>query len=562
MTTSAYRVLARKYRPSRFADLIGQEALVRTLTNALASRRLAHAYLFTGVRGIGKTTTARILARALNCVDGPTAEPCGTCEHCRAILEDRHVDVIEMDAASRTGVGDVREIIEAVRYAPAMARYKVYIIDEVHMLSVAAFNALLKTLEEPPPHVVFIFATTETRKVPVTVVSRCQRFDLRRVDTETLTAHLARVLGSEDGAAEDQALALIARVADGSVRDALSLLDQAMTHCEGPVTAAAVEAMLGLADRTRVFDLFEAAMRGDIAAALSELRRAYDAGVDPTAVVQDLLAVTHWVTRLKLVPEAANAPGVPEAERRRGGACAEGLSIAVLSRTWQMLLKGLDEARTAPNTLAAVEMLLARLAYVAELPSPAELVARLTAGSTTAVAPAGAPAEAAAAPPAAAEPPPPGAAEPPSSDAPRAALAVAEPLAEAPADPRSFDDVVALAERKREPVLVAQLRHNVRPVRFEPGRIEFALTGDVPPDFAHRLGRSLGAWTGRRWVAVVVGDEAGGETLAEREAAARRRTIAAIAEHPEVKAVLEAFPGAEIVAVDDGHPPPEREDTP
>ncbi|MCH9021118.1 MAG: DNA polymerase III subunit gamma/tau, partial [Proteobacteria bacterium] len=378
-TDRSYRVLARKYRPAEFSGLIGQEALVRTLTNAIQGGRLAHAYLLTGVRGVGKTTTARILARALNCVGpdgggGPTATPCGECEPCRAIAEDRHVDVLEMDAASRTGVDDIRELIDGVRYRPVSARYKVYIIDEVHMLSKAAFNALLKTLEEPPPHVTFIFATTETRRVPMTVVSRCQRFDLRRVDAELLLRHLGDIAGKEEVTASEGALALIARAADGSVRDALSILDQAISHCGGEIDEASVRDMLGLADRAQVFDLFEAVMAGEVKTAFDELARQYEAGVDPLVVVQDLLELTHWLTRVKLTPGAVKAITVAEVERRRGTELAERLSLAELTRTWQMLLKGLEETRTAPEPLAAVEMVLVRLAYVADLPTPGELV--------------------------------------------------------------------------------------------------------------------------------------------------------------------------------------------
>ncbi len=384
-TDTPYRVLARKYRPSLFTELIGQEALVRTLSNAITSDRLSHAYLLTGVRGVGKTTAARLLARALNCVGadgtgGPTITPCGVCEHCVAITEDRHVDVLEMDAASRTGVDDIRELIDGVRYRPVSARNKVYIIDEIHMLSKHAFNALLKTLEEPPPHVTFIFATTEVRKVPITVVSRCQRFDLRRIDAAALVGHLEKILAKEGAAAERGALALIARAADGSVRDALSMLDQAISHCDGRIDEARVRDMLGLADRVQVFDLFEAVMAGEIATALDELARQYQAGVDPLVVLNDLLELTHWVTRVKLVPAAAEGAIVPEAERRRGGTLAERLSMPELTRAWQMLLKGLGEARAAPNPLAAAEMTLVRLAFVADLPAPAEVVKTLRDG--------------------------------------------------------------------------------------------------------------------------------------------------------------------------------------
>ena len=377
-SSGAYRVLARKYRPATFAELIGQEALVRTLTNAIKMDRLAHAYLLTGVRGVGKTTTARIIARALNCVGpdgtgGATAAPCGVCEHCKAIGEDRHVDVIEMDAASRTGVEDIRELIDGVRYAPMSARHKVYIVDEVHMLSKSAFNALLKTLEEPPAHVVFVFATTEVRKVPITVLSRCQRFDLRRVDADRLAPHLTRIAEAEGAKLTADGIALLARAADGSVRDGLSLLDQAIATYGGTeaITAAQLRDMLGLADRTQIFDLFEAVMAGEAARALDLMTEARHRGADPLIVLQDLLELVHWVTRVKVVPATADEPMVPEAERVRGRAAAERLSMAELTRAWQMLLKGLSEVQYAPSVTDAAEMVIVRLTYAAALPTPA-----------------------------------------------------------------------------------------------------------------------------------------------------------------------------------------------
>lgn len=380
-----YRVLARKYRPSDFSGLVGQDALVRTLTNAIAVGRIAHAFMLTGVRGVGKTTTARILARAFNCVGldgkgGPTASPCGQCDHCKAIAEDRHVDVIEMDAASRTGVGDMRELIEGVRYRPVSARYKIYIIDEVHMLSNSAFNALLKTLEEPPGHVKFVFATTEIRKVPVTVLSRCQRFDLRRIEADVLAAHFARIVAAENVSVEPNALALIARAADGSARDGLSLLDQAIAMAEGLVTEIQIREMLGLSDRTQLFDLYDAVMGGEPSRALGLLSTMYRAGADPIVVMQDLLDLTHLVTRAKISPEVLDAPTMPEVERKRGSAFAGKLSMPILARAWQMLLKGLSEAQAAPQTLAAVEMALIRLMHVADLPTPGELVKKLASG--------------------------------------------------------------------------------------------------------------------------------------------------------------------------------------
>ncbi len=383
-SAAAYRVLARKYRPARFAELIGQEALVRTLTNALTSGRIAQAFLLTGVRGVGKTTAARILAKALNCtggaVDGPVAEPCGNCDTCIAIAADRHVDVLEMDAASRTGVNDIRELTDGVRYAPVSARYKVYILDEVHMLSGNAFNALLKTLEEPPPHVKFIFATTEVRKVPVTVLSRCQRFDLRRVPAERLLRHFADVAAREGMQADDAALALVARAADGSVRDGLSLLDQAIALGGGSVTAPLVRDMLGLADREAVFDLFDALMRGDAPTALDGLGALYDAGADPAAVIRDLLDVCYTLTRLRLSPESADRPATPEVERLRGRKMAGALALPVLARAWQMLLKGLEEVRIAPSPIQAAEMLVIRLVHATALPTPAQLARRLQDG--------------------------------------------------------------------------------------------------------------------------------------------------------------------------------------
>ncbi|MBM3566951.1 MAG: DNA polymerase III subunit gamma/tau, partial [Alphaproteobacteria bacterium] len=386
-----YQVLARKYRPATFADLIGQEAIVRTLTNALKSGRLAHAFVLTGVRGVGKTTTARIIARALNCAgpDGkgePTPEPCGRCEHCRAIAEDRHVDVLEMDAASRTGVDDIRELIDGVRYRPTSARYKVYIVDEVHMLSKPAFNALLKTLEEPPPHVKFIFATTEIRKVPVTVLSRCQRFDLRRIEEGVLKSHFRAIADKEGARIADGALALVARAADGSVRDGLSMLDQAISHigaedAGGEIGEDAVRRMLGLADRTLTFDLIEAALKGDAPQALAVLKQQHDAGADAAQSVEDALGAVHWLTRIKLSPDVADDPAVPEIERKRGRDMAGRLAMPVLARAWQILLKGLAETRAAPDAAAAAEMVLIRLAYASSLPTPEEAVRAVTQGN-------------------------------------------------------------------------------------------------------------------------------------------------------------------------------------
>ncbi len=557
-----YRVLARKYRPLTFAELIGQEAMVRTLTNAMAQGRVAHAFILTGVRGIGKTTTARIIARALNCIGpdgsgGPTVDPCGTCEHCRAIIEDRHVDVIEMDAASRTGVDDIREVIEGVRYKPVTARFKVYIIDEVHMLSKSAFNALLKTLEEPPEHVKFIFATTEIRKVPVTVLSRCQRFDLRRVDQDTLGAHLRAVAEKEQATVQDGAIALIARAADGSVRDGLSLLDKAIAHggANEPVTGEAVRDMLGLADRALVVDLFDHLMQSAIAPALDLLGDMYRAGADPVVVLQDLLELTHWLTRLKIIKDPAESAAVTETERARGRKIAEALDMPVLTRAWQMLLKGLGEVQQAPEPLVAAEMVLIRLAYAADLPSPADLVKAAsgqpapargggtpapTSGSGTGTSSNGGGATAMAGGGAAAAPEALPQETPAADDAPKAALA--------PADPQSFDDVVALFDERREAMTAEQLREYVHLVRFEPGRVEFRPAADAPADLASRLSKSLGEWTDRRWVTSISG-EPGSATLNEQYRLADAARRAEAADHPLVRTALELFPEAQITSV-------------
>ena len=568
-----YQVLARKYRPTNFETLIGQEAMVRTLTNAINSGRLAHAFVLTGVRGVGKTTTARIIARALNCEQGPTPAPCGVCENCRAIAEDRHMDVLEMDAASRTGVDDIRELIESVRYRPTGARFKVYIVDEVHMLSKSAFNALLKTLEEPPEHVKFIFATTEIRKVPVTVLSRCQRFDLRRIDLETLSAHFRGIAEKEGADIEEGALHLVARAADGSVRDGLSLLDQAIAHTAGTVTEAQVRDMLGLADRTLTFDLFDAVMKGDIKSALDQMTTQYNAGADPVVVLTDLLDLTHWLTRIKVVPEAATSAGVPEAERVRGKEMADKLSMPVVTRAWQMLLKGLAEARNAPSPLQAAEMVLVRMAYAADLPSPAEAVKSLTGQ--------GAPAQSAAAP---AAPPPaaPQASAPTPPPAPAMAAggggqaapapepppwAVEEPSAQATplldsdggeaslADPTSFEAVVELAVEMREMILHANLLNNVHLVNFEPGRIEFRPGDRAPAELAHTLRSFLNDHTPRTWM-VSISNEPGQPTIAQQEEAVAANLRAKAAEHPVIQAVLETFPGAEIQKVTSLEPEP------
>jgi DNA polymerase-3 subunit gamma/tau len=546
----AYQVLARKYRPETFADLVGQEAMVRTLKNAFAADRIAQAFIMTGIRGTGKTTTARIIAKGMNCIgpDGtgtPTTEPCGVCEHCVAIMEGRHVDVMEMDAASRTGVNDIREIIDSVAYRAASARYKIYIIDEVHMLSNNAFNALLKTLEEPPAHVKFIFATTEIRKVPVTVLSRCQRFDLRRIEPEDMIAMLRRIADSEQAEIAEDALALITRAAEGSARDATSLLDQAISHGAGETTAEQVRAMLGLADRGRVMDLFEMVMKGDAAGALTELSAQYADGADPMAVLRDLAELTHWVSVVKITPDAANDPTIGPDERARGQGYAEGLGLRVLARMWQMLLKSLEEVAYAPNTMMAAEMAIIRMTHVADLPTPDELVKKL--GSAT--------------------PPPNG---PPTgggggtgTSMSQGAQAVARAggtgsaggvtaLAQDPLEALSryptFDHVVELIRANRDGKLLMDVEAGVRLVAYQPGRITFEPSPKAPSDLANRLGARLQGWTGNRWAITLVNED-GADTIQERRTAGARAREEEARAHPLVSAVFEAFPTAKIVSI-------------
>jgi len=557
---SPYRVLARKYRPQTFADLIGQEALVRTLTNAIESQRLPHAIVLTGVRGVGKTTTARIIAKAINYAgpdgtSGPTTGPTDDCPLCRAITEDRLPDVLEMDAASRTGVGDIRELIDGVRYRPTQARYKVYIIDEVHMLSTPAFNALLKTLEEPPPHVVFIFATTEIRKVPVTVLSRCMRFDLKRVDQATLTAHFTRICEREGVSAEEEALRLIARAADGSVRDGLSLLDQAIALGSERVETTVVKEMLGLADRSRTLQLYDAVMRGEIATALEGLRELYDVGADPVVVLQDLLEITHTLTRLKLLPEQAAAE-LPETDRVEGGAIAEKLSVPALTRNWQMLLKGIGEAQQAQQPLRAAEMVLIRLAFAAELPTPGDLVRRLS-GPSAASGPAatvtsGGALEGAPRPSAMKRPQGGQTALLAASETTPAPQSLSAPLPQ----PRDLKSVLALAREHGELRLAGHLRNDVHLVRFEVGSIELNPGEHAPRDLTGTLGKLLTEWTGIRWI-VSVSDAPGQPTLAQQEANAEQQLRNEVLEHPLVQAVLDAFPGAELARVT-GSPEPQE----
>ncbi|MBX9469765.1 MAG: DNA polymerase III subunit gamma/tau [Rhizobium sp.] len=575
-----YRVLARKYRPKDFTDLmVGQEPMVRTLTNAFETGRIAQAYMLTGVRGVGKTTTARILARALNYktaeIDKPTIDLRIPGEHCQAIMEGRHVDVIEMDAASHTGIDDIREIIEQVRYRPVSARYKVYIIDEVHMLSTAAFNGLLKTLEEPPEHVKFIFATTEIRKVPITVLSRCQRFDLRRISAGDLVGLFSTIASKEGIEAEEEALSMIARAAEGSARDGLSLLDQAIAHGSGIVHADAVRSMLGLADRARIVDLFEHVVRGDVAAALAEFGSQYEAGANPTVVLTDLADFTHLVTRLKYIPSAAQDPSLSEVERVRGSEFADGVAVTTLSRMWQMLLKGIPEAEASSRPAGAAEMVLIRLAHAAHLPSPEDAARRLlelSNGDGGAERGASAPrpngggggASMAMRVQAVAQPSPdsgprPAMSQPvahlqsvPAGDALPQATERREAKVEETPIPgvrvETLDDIADLCTKNRAPVLRAQLRQFVHLVKIEPGRLEIRLEAQCPPAIVNELKMKLSEWTGITWW-VTLSNDAGAPTLVEVEKTTREARLVDARQDPDVAAILARFPGAKVTDV-------------
>ena len=554
-----YRVLARKYRPSSFDDLIGQDAVVRTVSNAFETGRIPQAWILTGVRGVGKTTTARILARALNyelpdgSVKGPTIHMPVPGIHCQAIMESRHMDVLEMDAASHTGVDDVRQINDSVRYAPASARYKVYIIDEVHMLSTAAFNAFLKTLEEPPEHAKFVFATTEIRKVPVTVLSRCQRFDLRRVEADVLMAHLANIAAREGVEVEPEALGIVARAAEGSVRDSLSLFDQAIAHAAGPVRADAVRQMLGLADRTRVIDLFEQLVRGDIAGAFKEFREQYDTGADPVVVLSDLAEFVNFVTRVKIVPATADNVAFGETERLRAREFAAKISMRVLSRMWQMLLKGVTEVQGATRPAAAAEMVLVRIAYVADMPTPDEAIRMIeqNGGASPALAGNAAPRGVPAA-PVSSMLPSRASAAPRSNAEPSVRPQMIAPSAEAQSAPArriaSFPELVALAGEKRDLLTKAALEADVRLVRIEDGRLEVALERSAARTLINDLSRKLEQWTARRWT-VVVSNEAGQPTLRSQNEVAKNQRERAAESDPRVQEVLARFPGAKVVEV-------------
>ena len=525
-TSSAeYRVLARKYRPTNFDDLIGQEVLVRTLSNAIKSNRIAHAFLLTGIRGIGKTTTARIIARALNCIGadekgGATINPCGVCVHCQMIGEDRHIDVLEMDAASHTGVGDIRDLIDTVRYLPTSARYKIYIIDEVHMLSNNAFNALLKTLEEPPPHVKFIFATTESRKIPVTILSRCQRFDLKRIDSEMLAGHLANITQKEQVTAQEEALKLIAIAAEGSVRDALSLLDQAIArgveeNGDFSVTAGAVRQMIGAADHSATFRLLEILLRGDVAEALTDVEAQYGAGSDPLMLVQDALEIIHLVTRVKVAPLALSDISLSQQDREAAKKLADALSMPILTRLWQMLLKGVSEVKIAPSPLSALEMLLVRVAYSAQLPTPVEIIKNLDTEKKT-----------------------------PELVVQR----VEERVQRSEEIVSSFEQAVELFNKNREMLLYTKLRNDVWLSSFSSGKIELKISPDLPRDFPNKIADCLTRWTGTPWK-ILLSDAAVNPSLHEQEIARKEKEIKELSEHSLVARTLQQLPGATVVGV-------------
>lgn len=543
-----YRVLARKYRPINFDDLVGQEVLVRTLGNAFKTKRIAHAFLLTGIRGIGKTTTARIIARGLNCIgaDGtntePTIHPCGVCSHCMMIGEDRHPDVLEMDAASRTGVENMRELIEMVRYLPSAARMKVYIIDEVHMLSNSAFNALLKTLEEPPPHVKFIFATTEVRKIPVTILSRCQRFDLKRLDTDALATHLGNIAAKEQVNLESAALNLLALAAEGSVRDGLSLLDQAIAHntnSEAAVGAAEVRHMLGLADRSSILAMLMALFKGEAEACLTLFSNMYAAGADPVAVLQDALEMLHLTTRIQINPSASSDPTFSEAERQAAARLASELSVPMLTRAWQMLLKGVNEARFAPSPKAAVEMVLVRVAYASNLPTPEEAITQLQKQAQSSTQ------------------------QPTASSAPTsgnrshtvAAVAVQTTPQSHPVStpdetlatiPTSMEEVVGLLDARREALIASQLREYASLVAIEAGRLEIFLHQELGREFTGKLAMLLNTATGVEWKIVMARAE-GEPTLASKQLAEKAAKTEQITNDPLVSSIMQAFPGAQLV---------------
>lgn len=541
--TETYRVLARKYRPQTLSDLVGQDVLVQTLTQSIKSQKLPHAFVLHGIRGVGKTTTARIIAKALNCTglntDDPTPDPCGTCASCVAITEDRHLDIIEMDAASRTGVDDIREVIEAARYKAINARYKIYIIDEVHMLSKSAFNALLKTLEEPPPHVKFIFATTELKKIPDTVLSRCMRFDLSRISGETLMALFKKIAAAEAVTVEDEALALIVRAADGSARDGLSLLDQAIALSGTHVTTQAVQNMLGLVDRGRLFTLLDTLFAGNIGQALEEVRALHAFGGDPVVILTELLDLTYWITCLKLTPNLKSDQTWPLSDREQGIAIAQKLSLGALSRAWQVLSKGYEEVTRSPLPHQATEMVLIRLCHLSDFPSAADLTTLLQGGGTGSVRPTHS-------------------AEPATSPHPvtsfsatissQARLSNQAPVIQATAGPKkptptTFEEVLSIVATAREPLLYSYLMQDVHLVSFAPYRIELRLNDRAPKTLAQQLQALLLRTTGEEWQ-ILLSSDVGQATIADQNVQKKQELEAKSLSHPLVQEILTAFPGA------------------
>lgn len=516
----SYRVLARKYRPQDFTGLIGQETLVRTLTNAIAANRIPHAFILTGIRGVGKTTTARIIAKALNCETGETSNPCGVCSNCVAIAESRHVDVMEMDAASRTGIGDIREIIDSVQYLPTMGRHKIYIIDEVHMLSKAAFNGLLKTLEEPPPHVIFVFATTEIRKIPVTILSRCMRFDLARVETTELVTHLSSICAKENFTFAEEALRVIADAAEGSVRDSLSILDQAMALSSegGKIEEQTVRQMLGLVGWQQIFGLLDPLFKGDIAKTLEQARALYQAGADPVRVLEDMLEIAHLLSQLKAAPQLKQSSHLSGSDITKASELAATLSIPFLGRLWQSLLKGVEEVKHAPQPMMALEMALIRIAFISDLPSPTELIKTIKNNPASATASASTPAY---------------------EKKPEPVAVVA---------PKNFKELVALFKEKNEPFLHQWLVSDVYPILCEPGRLEFRPAKNAPSELGGRISEKLKQWTGRQWI-VIVSNEEGSPSLKQEEDSRQLTLREQAMNHPAVQQILEAFPSTTITSV-------------
>ena len=520
---SQYIVLARKYRPQNFDDLVGQDALVQTLTNAIKNNRLHHAYMLTGIRGIGKTTTARIIAKALNCIgldgkSGPTIHPCGVCENCQAIAQDRHIDVLELDAASRTGVDDMREILEGVRYKPVSARYKVYIIDEVHMLSKSAFNALLKTLEEPPSHVKFIFATTEIRKVPVTVLSRCQRFDLQRLSIDNLLELFNKLIATENLKAEEEALHIIAKAADGSARDGLSLLDQAISLGSGVVKTEIVKQMIGLADRNQTFDLFEALVNGEIDKAIKNLQNQYKNGANPLTILQDLTGIVHMIAKTKIIPAFAEDVSLSESDKIFVKKLKDVISIAILSKVWQMLLKGISELNLASSQIDAVEMILIRIAYSANLPSPSEIMDGLKKKPESALL------------------------------IPKKTFIESPKTEKAPSQGKglsSVNELVSLLEKEKQMLALYALKNDVSISEFSDGLIKMTVSDKLHPDFINNLHKILINATGKQWIIETLRGILG-ETINDEEKASKEEDKRSVSEYPLVRAILEEFKGAKF----------------